>query len=388
MGIYKKINAAAEALLGGYHLDESSASGGASGSGSENESDDMSGSDSDDVAVGKKQQPQKRKAKQQPEKATAAKARKGKGERKGSKPVQQQGAVESSSSSQEEEADCDAEEEEESREEEYSDEGEQVDAKRKRAPADEGEPKKKKRWRDQVGKGLYVNQLPYEATEEQIAEHFQSCCEDGDDPVVVRVLKDRKTSRFTGRAFVDMPSKEAADKALLLHQGTFKSAGNSRPINVRPALSKADLKERGPKTTETSEEVEKLLDDAVAAGKLEAADIDVRARSYLNTVPVQVAQEAIQDFCEVDKSELKNRSSFFMGLLKRRVAGANTPGGRGKGRGTRGRGGGRGRTGGVRGGRGGRGGGGEGRAESSRGRGAGRGARRGRGGRGRGKRGG
>ena len=86
---------------------------------------------------------------------------------------------------------------------------------------------------------LFVNQIPYAATKDDVAGHFAAfagCTATELLPSVRMVVKD---DRFTGTAFVDMPSSGAHEAGLLLHGSVFRCAsGAARAINVRAALTR------------------------------------------------------------------------------------------------------------------------------------------------------
>ena len=82
---------------------------------------------------------------------------------------------------------------------------------------------------------LWINQLPYSATSQDVASHF------GVAATAVRlVLRDGK---FAGTAFADVPDFEALDRGVALHQSRFECADGSAPrrINVRAAESKETM---------------------------------------------------------------------------------------------------------------------------------------------------
>ena len=82
---------------------------------------------------------------------------------------------------------------------------------------------------------LWINQLPYSATAQDVASHF------GVAATAVRlVLRD---GNFAGTAFADVPDFETLDRGIALHQSRFACAGGSAPrrINVRAAESKETM---------------------------------------------------------------------------------------------------------------------------------------------------
>jgi len=81
---------------------------------------------------------------------------------------------------------------------------------------------------DPVGTKLYVGNLPFSATENDIASLFEKAGK----VASVRAVMDRETGRFKGFCFVEMESKEDADKAIEMFNG---SELNNRPMVVNPA---------------------------------------------------------------------------------------------------------------------------------------------------------
>jgi RNA recognition motif-containing protein len=63
---------------------------------------------------------------------------------------------------------------------------------------------------DRMGRRLYVGNLPYSATEDQLTELFSRAGKVDN----VRVMRDMATGRARGFAFVEMASDEDAQKAI------------------------------------------------------------------------------------------------------------------------------------------------------------------------------
>ena len=93
---------------------------------------------------------------------------------------------------------------------------------------------------------LFINQIPWTATKEDIAKHFAKaagCTPKELLPSVRQIVKDGK---FNGTAFVDMVGWDAVDRGVELHQSNFKASdGSKRRINVREAVSKQQLEMLG-----------------------------------------------------------------------------------------------------------------------------------------------
>jgi nucleolar protein 6 len=94
---------------------------------------------------------------------------------------------------------------------------------------------------------LFVGNLPYKATEDDIKKHFK------DVPSIdcVRIITDKKTKKPKGFAFLEVTDSISFQKALMYHQTLFRK----RAINVEltaggggtsdSRLKKIDLKNSG-----------------------------------------------------------------------------------------------------------------------------------------------
>jgi RNA recognition motif-containing protein len=84
-----------------------------------------------------------------------------------------------------------------------------------------------------MGRRLYVGNLPYSATEEQLTELFARAGQVDN----VRVMRDMATGRARGFAFVEMASDDAAQKAIdQFHEYQM----DGRPLVVNEARPKPE----------------------------------------------------------------------------------------------------------------------------------------------------
>jgi len=84
-----------------------------------------------------------------------------------------------------------------------------------------------------MGRRLYVGNLPYSATEDQLTELFARAGQVDN----VRVMRDMATGRARGFAFVEMTSDQDAQKAVTeLHEYQM----DGRPLVVNEARPKTD----------------------------------------------------------------------------------------------------------------------------------------------------
>lgn len=82
-------------------------------------------------------------------------------------------------------------------------------------------------------KRLYVGNLPFETTEEDLSEMFQSFGQ----VVSAKLITDRETGRSRGFGFVELDTEEAAQNAIQEKDG---STVGSRQITVNEARPRPD----------------------------------------------------------------------------------------------------------------------------------------------------
>jgi ferredoxin len=90
---------------------------------------------------------------------------------------------------------------------------------------------------------LFINQLPFSATRDDIALHFSTAAGLSAAELAPSVRLIQKDGKFSGTAFVDVLGWDAVDRGVALHQTRLKASadGASRRINVREAVSKDHL---------------------------------------------------------------------------------------------------------------------------------------------------
>eukprot|EP00310_Coccolithus_braarudii_P020587 CAMPEP_0183333136 /NCGR_PEP_ID=MMETSP0164_2-20130417/2103_1 /TAXON_ID=221442 /ORGANISM="Coccolithus pelagicus ssp braarudi, Strain PLY182g" /LENGTH=472 /DNA_ID=CAMNT_0025501981 /DNA_START=54 /DNA_END=1472 /DNA_ORIENTATION=- len=188
---------------------------------------------------------------------------------------------------------------------------------------------------------VFVGQLPYSATVKDIGEHFKHA--NGDVVPHVRLLTKRAADGggSRGMAFVELDSEAAVHTALRLHHSPM----GSRRINVERTVGGggttakrhghiSDLRERQGKQMVQAvqaicrkllpgkEDGEEEREEAQVGATRE--DIDERVLDFLCTIPTSVAEEALTECTTISFANVKNRSAYLMGLLKRKTAEADT----------------------------------------------------------------
>jgi len=86
---------------------------------------------------------------------------------------------------------------------------------------------------------LFINGLPFAATEESIGEIFKNCGE----ILQIDMLRDRTTNSFYGKTFIEFKSPEAAKQALAMN-GTFFEG---RALKIEPQNSKGTPRNQNPR---------------------------------------------------------------------------------------------------------------------------------------------
>ena len=80
---------------------------------------------------------------------------------------------------------------------------------------------------------IYIGNMPYETTEEQVRQAFESYGE----VTSVNLIMDRETGRPKGFGFVEMASDEAGQAAI---EGLNSSEMNGRTVNVNVARPRVE----------------------------------------------------------------------------------------------------------------------------------------------------
>ena len=158
-----------------------------------------------------------------------------------------------------------------------------------------------------VSRTIFIGQLPYKCTGEQIKEHFRK---GGAGEVTLRLLTDKKTKRFRGIAFGEVRDEKSMRFALRLHHSIFLG----RCINVERSCGgggkgekrKAHLKEmRDSQSTLLRRNIDTMLAEAVEAsdGCILRTDFDDRIVDVLCTFPTSMVREALDEFANCENLE-------------------------------------------------------------------------------------
>lgn len=89
-----------------------------------------------------------------------------------------------------------------------------------------------------MGKKLYIGNLPFSATEQDLSQSFAEC----GTVESVKIITDRDTGRSKGFAFVEMSSEDEANKVIDSFNGATM---DGRAMNISEARPQAPRDSRG-----------------------------------------------------------------------------------------------------------------------------------------------
>ncbi|GAB9462714.1 H aca ribonucleoprotein complex subunit 1 [Globisporangium polare] len=198
--------------------------------------------------------------------------------------------------------------------------GEEGSKKRKRAgkaTADDADPNKKIK---SIHLTLFVGQLPYNATEAKVRQHFH---EAGD--IQVRMLTDKRTKKFKGTAFIEVKDSKALGAALSRHHTLLNgrrinvemtaSGGGNKSEQRRTKLELLRKKQSNVQVEKTKALIQKHIDSREY--KLTKDDVDDRMIDFLSWFDYETAKLALEEYNRCVSDRVQNRKAFFMGILKR-----------------------------------------------------------------------
>lgn len=184
---------------------------------------------------------------------------------------------------------------------------------------------------------LFIGQLSYDTTKEQILEYFQKKLKQ--DPSLsstfssptntsefqVRLLTDEKTKKSKGMAFLQTYDPQIMYACLQLHHTYL----NERRINVeRSTGGKKDSKKRQDKLSSYRMEQKKFLSNTIDGmfrefiqnKKIEKEEFDDRTKELCKRYAPSIVHKTILEYIETKenkKDEIRNRSSYFIAMLKK-----------------------------------------------------------------------
>ena len=182
---------------------------------------------------------------------------------------------------------------------------------------------------------VFVGQLPYTATEDDIREHFTKGLEIAESDMKVRLLTKKTedgTSKSRGMAFVEFSDAEQQHLALTLHRSYFGTGEGQRrrQINVEKTagggkdVKKARVEEaRQGQETHMKSTVSRIIDDYVSkgfAGLREVLDGDKYLHNMLLRCDASTVDLALAEFQERNLEDLTNPAAYLTALVCRFLA--------------------------------------------------------------------
>lgn len=171
-----------------------------------------------------------------------------------------------------------------------------------------------------IHRTLFVGQLPFNVTKQDIQTHFIQAGE-----IQVRMLTNKSDGKFRGMAFIELENDEALGAALSRHHTLIKG----RRINVELTASGG-----GTKSTLRKERIEKMREKqkekqsekAIAIlnkiadnpeSKFTKEDLDDRLIDFATWFDIETTKKALQEFHERVTDKIRNRKAFMMDILKK-----------------------------------------------------------------------
>ena len=204
------------------------------------------------------------------------------------------------------------------------------------APKDE--QKGKGGMRERISCTIFVGQLPYSSSADDIRRHFKACASDGEINVRLLTKKAADGGGSRGMAFVELASESAVHTALRMHHsviagrrinvertvgGGGKNDDRARKLSgLRESQGKAmvqTVRDLCASILPLAEEEQDDDNDEVGFARVTQADIDERVLDFLCTVPTSLAEQALREAKALDMADVRNRSAYLMGVLKRHV---------------------------------------------------------------------
>ncbi len=171
---------------------------------------------------------------------------------------------------------------------------------------------------------VFVGQLSYTTTKEQLLEHIRSLLGDEHDisekTVRIRLLTDAKTGKSRGMAFVQVSNPEVLYACLKLHKTLLdgrrinveRTTGGKQHSEARQAKLKSFREEQ---EQYMSELVDKLLREYRTKGELVENELDDGVIKLLKRHSGQVAHAALEQYVESKGRDMDNPSAYLSFLV-------------------------------------------------------------------------
>jgi RNA recognition motif-containing protein len=189
---------------------------------------------------------------------------------------------------------------------------------------------------------LFVGQIPFQATTQQIEDHFAL---HGAGKVKVRLLTEKNTGKSRGLGFVDVDTPQQLVRALRVHRTRLLG----RAINVERTVGGGGhgekrkekiAKLRVAQGSKVRNEVIELIDEALknnsnmglsfsaatttttsssnnSTSTLTKEDFDDLVIQSLCVLPRDAAKQVLDEICKSDIASARNRKAWILGCIKR-----------------------------------------------------------------------
>lgn len=171
---------------------------------------------------------------------------------------------------------------------------------------------------------VFVGQLSYDTTKEQLLEHFRKELGKeeefavGAEAMKARLLTDGKTGRSRGMAFVEVNDPKLLYACLRLHHTLLdgrrinveRTAGGGREKRAGKLRELRDSQERHMKDV-----VDAMVGECVARGDLRSDELDDGVVALMTRHSATVVQAALERYVESNGGDMDNPSAYLSFLL-------------------------------------------------------------------------
>ena len=178
---------------------------------------------------------------------------------------------------------------------------------------------------------VFVGQLPFSATLEEVKLHFSEGAQISCQNIKVRLLTDPKSGRSKGMAFLEVTNADEMHKALALHRSYFGHSNQKkrRQINVEKSSGGGKSKKRKRIAENRDSQshfmentVSRIIDDHVQRGTIqrEFLDNDKHLLSMLLKCDAATVDQSLEEFSQKDVEELSNPAAWLTAIVCRKLA--------------------------------------------------------------------
>jgi RNA recognition motif-containing protein len=178
---------------------------------------------------------------------------------------------------------------------------------------------------------VFIGQLPFSATAEEVKLHFTEGAQIPENHVKVRLLTDSTSGKSKGMAFLEVVDAEEQFRALALHRSYFGHAAEKRrrQINVekssgggKNAKRKRIAENRLAQTSFMESTVTRIIDEHVERGTIsrKVLESDKHLMTMLKKCDASTVDQSLEEFAEKDTEELTNPAAWLTAIVCRKLA--------------------------------------------------------------------